>query len=62
MKTGRNQKTIQVNKQFYFQFLYPTTAEINPLAMCCIDIVSFGSRSRPSEHKILNQRVAKSFP
>ena len=48
--------------EFYFQFLYPTTAEINPLAMCCIDIVSFGSRSRPSEHKNLNQRVAKSFP
>ena len=49
--------------EFYFQFLYPTTAEINPPAISCIDIVSFGSRSiRPSEHKNLNQRVAKSFP
>ena len=48
--------------EFYFQFLYPTTAEINPPAMCCIDIVSFGSRSRPSEHKILTKELQNRFP
>ena len=48
--------------EFYFQFLYPTTAEINPLAMCCVDIVSSDLDLDLVNTKILTKELQNRFP